>query len=134
MGCSTCGGKNKGVRTPGGTARNPILFGDADGRAPQVATFLMEYPPDASRGQYRYVAGAGVEQAIEDGIIVRGYANAPTAATQAAPKPPPSYYVVIGKNQWIGFHNREAAERYAKIRGATVETVETIVNNGDVVN
>lgn len=128
MECATCGGGNR-VRTPGGTARSPIMLGDADGRPAQVATFLRAYDV-AGEGEYRYVAGDGVEAAVDDGLIALGY----IARASAAPKPAappvlePQWYVRIGNNRWLGFRTKGAAERYATIRDGVVLSRDEVMN------
>lgn len=129
MGCSTCGGGRSAARTPGGTAKHPIVLGEPDGRPSQVATFLVDHAA-GKVGQYRYVAGDGVEPALEDGTIVLGYI--PGVGKRALkpaekPAPVPQWYVLIGKNRWIGFKTKSAADRYALIRGGEVATRDDVL-------
>jgi len=130
--CSSCGGgKAAALRIPGASPRNPILFGQADGRPAQPATLLKEHS-GGEVGQYLYVSGVGVEKAVSDGIVQLGYAAGGGAAKRLARPVPkaataPEHYVATGRNKWVGFHRKTAAERYAKSIGAVVLTHDEVL-------
>lgn len=113
------------------TPRSPIVFGDADGRPSQPATFKQAHGP-AKPGQYLYVAGSGVEEAVEAGVLEIGYRPHGGRAVQHASKPTPKpaspeFYVATGRNRWVGFKTRPAAERYAKTIDAEVLTKDEVL-------
>lgn len=127
--CSSCGGGRS--KLPGSNPKNPIVFGKADGRAPYTATFLVDHEAVAKKGQYRYVAGDGIEAAVEAGILAMGFEQRPRSAPRARPvKSAPDYYVKTGNNKWVGFRSRESADRYAKARGETVLTKDEVLAAG----
>lgn len=125
--CSTCG--KKAATLPGAKPSNPIVFGEANDATPQPATFLQNYGR-ARAGHSRFVTGADVERAIEDGIIQIGY-RPPTAVRPVRPvralASNPDWYVKTGNNKWVGFKAKPAADRYAKTTGGTVQTREEVL-------
>jgi hypothetical protein len=105
------------------------MLGEPDGRPAQVATFLQDYE-GTGEGEYRYVAGDGVEAAVDDGLIALGYVPR-RSAIPAPPKEPvlePQWYVRIGNNRWLGFRTKGAADRYAAIRDGVVLSREEVMN------
>ena len=112
--CSSCGGA-RAARIAGGSPATAIVIGEDDGSAPQPATFLQDYPP-AKEGEYKYVKGDGVDQAVEDGVITLTY-------VQKLGSTYPYPYYVNGR----GFTSRSSAERYAGATGGTVQTRDELL-------
>jgi hypothetical protein len=104
------------------------VFGEKDGRAAQPATFLVNHPPVKAK-DYKYVAGDGVEQAVEDGIIQIGYGRQQTRKAKPAPvlKDSPVAYVRTGNNKWVGFKSVALAEQYARQVGGLVQSRDEVL-------
>lgn len=111
---------------PGATPKNPVVFGAPDGRAAQPATFLVDQP-GVIAGSYKYVAGDGVEQAVEDEIIQIGYGRPKNAKAAPVLKDSPVAYVKTGSNRWVGFKSVALAERYAKQVGGVVQSRDEVL-------
>lgn len=128
--CSSCGQKSRGL--PGATSAKPIIFGDPDGGPAQPATFLKDHP-NAKAGQYKYVSGTGVQDAVDAGDIAIGYKPNPPRAPRQIPalSSAPDWYVKTGNNRWVGFKTKPAAERYAKtVNGVVVTRDEVLGEEG----
>ena len=124
--CSSCGGK--AARLPGATPKLPIVFGSPDSRPAQPATFLVDHPP-VKAGEYKYVGGDGVEQAVEDQVIQIGYGRPVRSATVPRLAESPAVYVKIGSNKWVGFKSQALAEQYAASVGGIVQTREQVLQS-----
>jgi hypothetical protein len=103
------------------------VIGDADGGTAQPATFLVD-AHGATTGQYKYVSGSGVDDAVAEGTIRLGYSQ-PTLrrAPQRVAANDPEFYVPVGANKWVGFSSRAAAERYAATTGSAVKTRDDVL-------
>lgn len=79
-----------------------------------------------------YVSGDGVEQAVEDGKITLQYkprAVAPRPRARKTNDTVPPFYVKTGRNKWVGFKSKAAAERYATSVSGTVLTREEVLKS-----
>ncbi len=127
--CSTCGQRAAKLRKPGGSPRNPILFGARTKEPARPATFLEPHG-GKKVGEYGYVAGDGVDAAVEAGTIELGVAPVPRLVPKAKAAPADeagTFYVSIGVNKWKAFRNRSSAVRFASIRGVPVLTQDEAI-------
>jgi len=124
--CSTCG--KSAAALPGTAPRNAIVLGEANDSTAQPATFLVDYG-NARAGQHKYVTGDGVDAAIADGTIQIGYRPQPNATPHRNPivKASPEWYVKTGKDKWVGFTSKPAADRYAKTVSSVVLTRDEVL-------
>lgn len=123
--CSSCGGKAAALRVPGGSPNTPLVIGAIDGRPAQPVTLLEDIAPQKA-GRYIYVTGDGVQQAIDDGRMVRGYDQKLRRAKQQSTSSKPPFYVQTAKDKWVGFRNKPAADLYAQSIGGVVITREEL--------
>jgi len=131
VGCSTCG-KSARFAKPGGAPRNPIILGESNDEPAQAVTFTVDYEVTSdlkvSAGEYRYVSGTGVDDAVEKGDLTRGFPQRQQRARQQQrPRPTPRWYVESDRGSFVGFSSRPAADRYAKTTGKVVLTKDEVL-------
>ncbi len=116
MGCAACGQKRIGF-----SERTAFVLGsDAPGSSKYVQIRNENIIKNVRVGEYRWVTGSGVEQAIEEGLILES-GSRPKAASHLRPRE--VWCVNISDNEKC-FRTRDQASRYSKMYNAPIEHKE----------